>query len=520
MVRFEKAPTKSSRAAIEAEMPSAFVDASWKKDLLVASSAQFVQCDITAAYGPGRKPKRRSRKHLASSAASTAFNTEIEQWLRAAHEVTPILVAFRRRDAEAGGTELSDWHAWSAKQAATFMPAFATSTRGKRESPAQLMAKGILLELVEADPSQTLSEDERALVGPLPGDEGGFEEAMGEVREWHRGLTSRGEPFSDEAARSVVELIRPYVPLGEHEAQAQEDWGTELYLAYHAATLQKEPTVARHIAAEIRRLRPSADVKPIYADYVRGAPNPKLRKLANEVLQPSAEEFHDASGWCSNPADALTLLECAALFDDPSSDIVRDGIAALLAGEKGATPQTVEELASRQPEDIDLRTARRWLRRASKLTDPSVRLNMAWLLIWLGKPKQAATTLAEAIRGGASALEVCAGQAVAAENVTWGRPWGNAFWARAVHDDALTPMLQHPDVLDALQAAKGSRGKKMLAEGARLTSVGEHDAAIEALLGAIDGGVEPNTIKEGLAFVPLRAHGRWRSIRKRPKKRG
>ena len=129
MVRFEKAPTKSSRAAIEAEMPSAFADASWNKDLLVASSAQFVQCDITAAYGPGRKPKRRSRKHVASSAASTAFNTEIEQWLRAAHEVTPILVAFRRRDAEAGGTELSDWHAWSANQAATFMPAFATSIR-------------------------------------------------------------------------------------------------------------------------------------------------------------------------------------------------------------------------------------------------------------------------------------------------------------------------------------------------------------------------------------------------------
>ncbi len=519
LVRFVAAPTKSTRAAIETGVPSPLGMIEWKKDLLVVSSQQFVQCDITAAFGSGTKPRRRTRRHLASSEAVDAFNAEIEEWLRAADALAPVLVAYRRRDAEAGGTDLSRWHTWSLKQAATFMPAFAAAVRSKRESPARLMAKGILLELLDENPRHPLNDSERALVGPLPGASDGMQDVLAELNELGRTLTSHREPFSDGVAETVVELVRPWFPLDPSLDALLSDEALGLYLAYHAATVRRELALARHIASDIRRLEPNPGVRVLYVDFVRGAPNPKLTKLADEVLQPDADDFRAASARCSDPAEALMLLELAASRGEPSADVVRDALAALLAGERGPTPQTVEEMASRQPGELDPRTARRWLRRASGLTDPSCRLNVGWLLARLGKSKRAAVTLAEAIRDGADAFCVCAGQAVAGEHVWWGRPWGNAYWVRAVPDQALAELLTCPEVCSALADARGNAGQKKLREGARLASLGEQDAALDTLIEAIDEGVEVLVIKESLAFVPLRSHKRWRSIRNRPKKR-
>lgn len=111
-VRFTRPPTDEERARIAAAVPPPIADLTWSGPLLSASSEQGVGRQIRAAYS-GKKLvglTTTSRFSAAAPSAVQRFNDDIERWLRAAHDVVAVLVAYRRQDAEAGGTTLSSWH--------------------------------------------------------------------------------------------------------------------------------------------------------------------------------------------------------------------------------------------------------------------------------------------------------------------------------------------------------------------------------------------------------------------------
>lgn len=119
-VRFARAPSEEERDAIGAEVPEPLRDTiEWDGPLLWVASEQGVGRLIRAAYGSGKKKGRvteltvSSRFAQASVSADGRFNAHIDAWLVAADARVPVLVAFRREDVEAGGTELSAWHAQS-----------------------------------------------------------------------------------------------------------------------------------------------------------------------------------------------------------------------------------------------------------------------------------------------------------------------------------------------------------------------------------------------------------------------
>jgi hypothetical protein len=64
-----------------------------------------------------------SRWFFAASSRVRRFNEDIDAWLTAAHRHCPVLAAHRAQDTEAGGTELSDWHAWSVQRLPELLPA-------------------------------------------------------------------------------------------------------------------------------------------------------------------------------------------------------------------------------------------------------------------------------------------------------------------------------------------------------------------------------------------------------------
>lgn len=115
LVCFERMPTKTEAAAISKRVPAPLRDTvEWDGRVLRVASEQGVGRVIESAYGKAKKaPSKlttRSQFKIAPTSAYARFNAEIDEWLAFAHTKAPILVAFRGEDAEAGGTELSDWH--------------------------------------------------------------------------------------------------------------------------------------------------------------------------------------------------------------------------------------------------------------------------------------------------------------------------------------------------------------------------------------------------------------------------
>ena len=103
----------------------------WEGDIVSASSHQFVHVDIANTYPTkdGLDPEdeknwSNDRWFFAAGSQVDAFNNDIERWLRQIHQVSPVLLAFRREDSESGGTEFSDWHRWSLKKINSILPFF------------------------------------------------------------------------------------------------------------------------------------------------------------------------------------------------------------------------------------------------------------------------------------------------------------------------------------------------------------------------------------------------------------
>jgi hypothetical protein len=115
-VRFTRTPTPAERRRIAKDVPPPIGNLKWDDALLSASSEQGVGRQIKAAYqSPAKKTAptplvMQNRFAQASPSADGRFNAHIEEWLLGAHAVVPVLVAYRRQDHEAGGTQLSDWH--------------------------------------------------------------------------------------------------------------------------------------------------------------------------------------------------------------------------------------------------------------------------------------------------------------------------------------------------------------------------------------------------------------------------
>jgi hypothetical protein len=114
-VAFERAPAKATAAAIAKRVPPPLRDTiEWNGRVLWVASEQGVGRTITAAYGKQNKAPTKlttkSQFKIAPASAYGRFNADIDAWLEFANTKSPILVAMRAEDAEAGGTVLSDWH--------------------------------------------------------------------------------------------------------------------------------------------------------------------------------------------------------------------------------------------------------------------------------------------------------------------------------------------------------------------------------------------------------------------------
>jgi hypothetical protein len=130
VVCFAKAPSPAQRAKIEKRVPPPLADSKdWRGRVLTVASEQGVGRVIAAAYA--KKPTKptelttRSKFKIAPGSAYTRFDDDIDAWLRESHALSPITVAFRREDWEAGGTEKSAWHTESVAELPAILKAMA-----------------------------------------------------------------------------------------------------------------------------------------------------------------------------------------------------------------------------------------------------------------------------------------------------------------------------------------------------------------------------------------------------------
>ncbi len=134
-VCFERAPAKTEAAAIAKRVPAPLRDTiEWDGRVLWVASEQGVGRLITSAYGKTKKAPTKltskSQFKIAPASAYGHFNADIDEWLAFAHTKSPILVAYRGEDAEAGGTELSDWHRESVKTLPSVLAKLSTDGSG------------------------------------------------------------------------------------------------------------------------------------------------------------------------------------------------------------------------------------------------------------------------------------------------------------------------------------------------------------------------------------------------------
>ncbi len=112
-VAFKKPPAKAVAAAIVRRVPPPLRDTiEWNGRVLWVASEQGVGRTIAATYGKQKKEEltTRSQFKVAPSSAYGRFNADIDAWLEFTNNKSPILVAMRAEDEEAGGTVLSEWH--------------------------------------------------------------------------------------------------------------------------------------------------------------------------------------------------------------------------------------------------------------------------------------------------------------------------------------------------------------------------------------------------------------------------
>lgn len=153
-VLFQRAPSSKDQAVISERVPPPLRDSiDFDGRHLVVASGQFVHTAMMEAYE--KAPDDSSEDTFedgfgfAANSKVSAFNADIEQWLRAAHEQCPIAAAYRAQDWEAGGTELSDWHRWTMAHPERLLASF--DGIDVEADPAGFMLRGILRQLAQAE---------------------------------------------------------------------------------------------------------------------------------------------------------------------------------------------------------------------------------------------------------------------------------------------------------------------------------------------------------------------------------
>jgi hypothetical protein len=155
-VLFTREPSKTEKRKIKQNVPLALQDSfDWEGPALMVASDQFAHVAIAEQFARDDDEDEddddddddeddEGRWFFASSAAVTRFNEATEAWLREAHEVCPILLAFRREDGESGGTELSDWHDWSVRSLPELLPALRELMQTNSDSHRAYLLRGVL----------------------------------------------------------------------------------------------------------------------------------------------------------------------------------------------------------------------------------------------------------------------------------------------------------------------------------------------------------------------------------------
>jgi hypothetical protein len=273
-VLFEREPSKAEKRKIKEGLPKALDDSyDWEGPALMVASDQFAHVAIAEQFGSKDDDDEdddededeydESGWFFASSAAVTRFNKATDEWLTHAHSICPILLAFRREDMESGGTELSDWHAWSVRQ----LPRVLEHTRDIIDSPRDDHRTHLLVGAIEMAHEAKLKIDpeildwarpERPLKRALDGGDG---QELGKVlaRYGERALSvlddaiDEKQPAHSRALLAAAELLPPLDEL-------------ECAIALVCAALA-EPT-AKHAAAVLERARAYLKKDPSWGNYL------------------------------------------------------------------------------------------------------------------------------------------------------------------------------------------------------------------------------------------------------------
>jgi hypothetical protein len=153
-VLFSREPSKTEKRKIKQQLPLALSDSfDWEGPALMVASDQFAHVAIAEQFARDEDEEEEDdddddddegRWFFASSAAVTRFNEATEAWLRHAHEVCPISVAFRREDGESGGTELSAWHGHSVRQLPELLSSLRELMQAAADSHRAYLLRGVL----------------------------------------------------------------------------------------------------------------------------------------------------------------------------------------------------------------------------------------------------------------------------------------------------------------------------------------------------------------------------------------
>lgn len=172
-VVFERSPTRVEQAAITATVPPPLTDSvDFDDSFLMVASDQFAHATIAETYeaDPGdagleeESDEDFGRFFFAASSQVTKFNADTERWLKEAHAICPILVAFRAEDWEAGGTELSKWHDWSIAQSDAILSNFDLAAADDDDHPGNFVLTRLIGVFVENE--RELPTELRDLVQP------------------------------------------------------------------------------------------------------------------------------------------------------------------------------------------------------------------------------------------------------------------------------------------------------------------------------------------------------------------
>ena len=143
-LRFVHSPTLKQRKKIASIVPKPLADSiRFSQCYLALASEQGVGRLIESTYGKIIKSPTRltttCRFKQAKISKTMLFNADMERFLKEAHAIVPILIAYRPSDGEAGGTVYSKWHTWSMKE----LPAILKKIKGTKNKNEINMIKSL-----------------------------------------------------------------------------------------------------------------------------------------------------------------------------------------------------------------------------------------------------------------------------------------------------------------------------------------------------------------------------------------